>query len=68
MTTAEQKHELREHLSLISTSAYFLLCAKDEDERLERYAIIQEQIDAIIAMIDKQEVCPQVTCAEVLFQ
>ena len=52
MTTSEKKHEVREHLAVISTEVYLLLKAATDDERLERYNIVQEQIDAILHVMD----------------
>lgn len=52
MTTSQKKHEVREHLAVISTEVYLLLKAATEDERLERYNVVQEQIDAILHVMD----------------
>ena len=65
MTSIEKKHELRECLSLISTSVYLLLHAQDEDERIDRYNIVQEQINAIIDVIDEHP-CLQPDCFDVM--
>jgi len=62
MTTPDKKHELRQHLALISTEVYLLLKASTEEERIKRYNMVQEQIDAILNCIDDpkpaQHSCP----------
>ncbi len=52
MSTPDKKHELREHLALISTEAYLLLKASNDEERIIRYKMVQEQISAILKVID----------------
>ncbi len=65
MTTSNKNLALREHLALISTEAYLLLKAENEDERINRYNMLQEQIRAIINVIDdgitSQYSCPDIT-------
>jgi hypothetical protein len=66
MTTSEKKHEVREHLAVISTEVYLLLKAATDDERLERYNIVQEQIDAILHVMDDTRSTPH-SSADALF-
>jgi phosphoglycerate-specific signal transduction histidine kinase len=65
VTTIEKNHELRQRLSLISTSVYLLLHAHNENERIDRYNIVQEQINAIIDVMDEHP-CPRPDCYDVL--
>ena len=66
MSTPDKKHELREHLALISTEAYLLLKASNEEERITRYKMVQEQITAILNVIDDNNP-PQYSCSDVMF-
>lgn len=67
MTTADQKRELREHLTLISTEVYLLLRASEEEERIKRYNMVQQQIVAILNVIDDQKPT-QPSCPDVIYQ
>ncbi|MBI1280557.1 MAG: hypothetical protein GC179_20710 [Anaerolineaceae bacterium] len=67
MSTHDKKCELREHLALISTEAYLLMKASGEEERINRYNMVQEQIDAILRVIDESKPT-QPSCPEALFQ
>lgn len=62
MTIKNREHALREHLALISTESYLLLRSEDEQERINRYNMVQEQIDLILKLInDEQQIhhsCP----------
>ncbi len=53
MITSDEKYELRQHLTLISAEVYLLLRANGEDERIERYKMVQQQINAILQVIDE---------------
>ena len=67
MSVTDKKHQLREHLALISTEVYLLLRAEDEEDRIERYNIVQQEIDAIIEVIDNSQL-PQPSRPDKLFQ
>lgn len=66
MTTSEKKHAVREHLAVISTEVYLLLKAVTDDERLERYKVVQEQIGAILQVIEDNHSAPH-SSADTLF-
>ena len=55
MTDKNREHALREHLALISTEAYLLLRSTNEQERINRYNMVQEQINSILNIIDDQK-------------
>lgn len=55
MLPVDKKRALREHLALISTEAYLLLHANEPDERAKRYNQVQQQINAILSVIDDNE-------------
>lgn len=67
MIFTDKKHELREHLAVISTAAYLLLRSNEEDERIKRYNMLQEQIDAILKVIEDHK-SSQPSCPDVMFQ
>ncbi len=66
MSITDKKHELREHLALISTEAYLLLKASNEEERTKRYNMVQEQSTAILNVIEDNP--PQYLCSDVMLQ
>ena len=43
--TPSKKHEVREQLTLISTGVYLMMQAQNDDERIERYDMVQASID-----------------------
>ena len=53
MVQPSKLHTLREHLALISTEVYLMMRSQDEQERLNRYNVVQAQIDAILALTDE---------------
>jgi len=55
MTSIDKKRALREHLALISLEAYLILHTDDEEAHVERYNMIQQQIAAILILIDDCE-------------
>lgn len=54
MVQPSKLHSLREHLALISTEVYLLLRSQDEQDRINRYNTVQEQIDAILVLTDEE--------------
>lgn len=67
MTTHEKNHALREHLALISTEAYLMLRSNDEGERIDRYNLLQEQIEAILRLLDDHKPS-QYSCPDFMLQ
>ncbi len=67
MSTSDKNHELREHLALISTEAYLLMKASNEEERTKRYKMVQEEIKAILNLIDDNNP-PQYSCSDLMIQ
>ena len=55
MLPADKKRILREYLALISTESYLLLHATEENERAKRYNQVQQQIHAILSVIEDNE-------------
>lgn len=53
MVQPSKLHTLREHLALISTEVYLMMRSQDEQERLNRYNVVQEQIGAILELTDE---------------
>lgn len=53
MVQPSKLHSLREHLALISTEVYLLMRSQDEQDRINRYNTVQEQIDAILELTDE---------------
>lgn len=53
MVHPSKLHTLREHLALISTETYLLLRSQDEQDRINRYNRVQEQIGAILELADE---------------
>jgi hypothetical protein len=67
MSVKNREHALREHLALISTEAYLMLRSADEAERINRYNMVQEQIDLILHLINEEKQIHH-SCPDVLFQ
>lgn len=55
MSVKDKEHALREYLALISTESYLLLRSADEQERINRYNRVQEQIDLILHLISEEQ-------------
>jgi len=67
MFITDKKHELREHLALISTEAYLMLRSADEIDRIDRYNLLQEQISAILRLLDDHKPT-QYSCPDFMLQ
>jgi hypothetical protein len=67
MIIKDKEHQIREHLALISTEVYLLLRAADEEERIDRYNMVQEQINAILKVMNDENK-PQYSCPDAMLQ
>ncbi len=54
MDSMNREWALRQHLALISTEAYLLLRAENEDDRISRYNALQNEINAILDLTTNQ--------------
>ena len=57
--TTDKKHQIREQLALISTEVYLMTQAKDNEQQIERYDMVQASIDAILMALDDRDSLPQ---------
>ena len=65
--TTDKKHQIREQLALISTEVYLMTQAKDNEQQIERYDMVQASIDAILMALDDRDSLPG-QCSDILFQ
>jgi len=65
--TTDKKHQIREQLALISTEVYLMTQAKNNEQQIERYDMVQASIDAILMALDDRDSLPG-QCSDILFQ